>query len=207
MACTGGPTTYRRLWWATVLAVSLPAVALGLALAPVPALVVAASVVVLGLGLALVGAELPWRSWLEAAGGATLVLAGVPALGYFTLPLMILALGTSVFTVQHLLPGAFAGTRAMRVDQPVATDADVESCWGVMTGAELCELWSLSFALVKSTADVSQRALGAGLRCSVLDELERRDRSLLAAWLARHPSPASGPTWAVATKPHLPRGR
>jgi hypothetical protein len=205
MAGTGGPTVYRRLWWATVLAVSLPAVALGLAVAPVPALVVAASVVVLGLGLALVGAEPPRRSWLEAVGGATLVLAGVPALGYFTLPLMLLALGTSVCTVQHFLPGAFAGNGAGRVEEPVAADADVESCWDVMTGAELCELWSLSFALVKSTTDVFQRAVGAGLRCSVLDELERRDRRLLAAWLARHPSPASGPTWAVATKPNLPR--
>ena len=33
-----------------------------------------------------------------------------------------------------------------------------------MTGAELCEMWSRSFAEVKSGAGVAQRAVGAALR-------------------------------------------
>ena len=54
---------------------------------------------------------------------------------------------------------------------------------------------------VKSAADVSQRAVGAACAPTSSTSWNVGMRARLAAWLARHPSPASAPTWAWADSP------
>ncbi len=192
---------YRWLWWTTLLAVAVPAILLGLVSAPIAAVVVSVSVVGLLVGLVLLGSDLSWRDWTDTAAAAVLVVAAAPVLGRATPLLLLLATATSPPVARLVLPRTQERWAVGTVDVPSDTTADVLSCWSVMTGAELCEMWSRSFVEVKSAADVSQRAVGAALRADVLDELERRDRARLAAWLARHPSPASAPTWAWADSP------
>ena len=183
---------YRWLWWTTLLAVAVPASLLSLVSASIAVMVVSVTVVGVLAGLVLLGSDLSWRDWTDTAAGAVLVVAAAPALGRATPFLLLLATATSPPVARLVLP------RRERWEGETVdvTAADVRSCWSVMTGAELCEMWSRSFVEVKSAAGVTQRAVGAALRADVLDELERRDRARLAAWLARRPSPASTPTWA-----------
>ena len=192
---------YRWLWWTTLLAVAVPAILLGLVSAPIASIVVSVSVVGLLTGLVLLGSDLSWRDWTDTAAAAVLVVAAAPALGRATPFLLLLATATSPPVARLALPRTRERCGAETVDLASVTAADVPSCWSVMTGAELCEMWSRSYVEVKSAAGVTRRAVGAALRADVLDELERRDRARLAAWLSRHPSPASAPTWAWADSP------
>jgi hypothetical protein len=66
-----------------------------------------------------------------------------------------------------------------------------------MTGGELCRAWAASFVGVKSVS-LRERRLEAGVRRSLLDELERRDAVRFRAWMARAPSAASEPLWVVS---------
>jgi hypothetical protein len=112
----------------------------------------------------------------------------------------VLACGTSVPVVAILLRAAGADVR-----YPDAPDShwpdDPEACLATMSGEELCRLWTRSFTVVRSATDPRRRLAAAGLRARLLDELERRDGDALAAWLSRHPSPASEPRWATSTPP------
>jgi hypothetical protein len=129
------------------------------------------------------------------------LLAGsAPVLEGLTLPLVALATCTSVRVLQAFRV-ADPEVRTGRVEPVSLEDADLGSCLRAMSGAELCEMWGRSFALLRSRDDASQPVVGAGLRGSILDELERRDSTLLAAWLARHPSPASPPRWVTLEEP------
>jgi hypothetical protein len=187
---------YRWLWWTTLLAVAVPAILLGLVSAPIASTVASVTVVGVLAGLVLLGSDLSWRDWTDTAAGVVLVVAAAPVLGRATPYLLLLATASSPPVARLLLPRTRKRWGDAAVDAASDATADVRSCWSVMTGAELCEMWSRSFVEVKSAAGVTERAVGAALRADVLDELERRDRARLAAWLARHPSPASTPMWA-----------
>jgi hypothetical protein len=189
---------YRWIWWISLLVVSIPSLALGMWVSPVPALVIAATLLGLSLGVALVDEDLAWRRWFEVAVGAALVGAAAPVFGQHTLPLMLLAAGSSPPTVRVVarLVGMKPRTRVPGGSR--GKGGEISACLASMSGAELCELWSRSFSMVKSPTDLSHRYVGASLRRSVLDELERRDGAVFARWLARHPSPASEPGWVTA---------
>jgi hypothetical protein len=191
---------YRILWWSTLLAIAVPAVLLGCFESPIPAVLSAATLLGLRMGVSAAEVGPAWRPWVPTLLGVALPAAGAPVLGELTLPLIFLATATSVRVLQVLRVADPEG-RTGRVE-PVSLDgADLESCLSTMSGAELCELWGRSFALLRSKGDASRRVVGAGLRGSILDELERRDSRLLAAWLARHPSAASPPTWVTIEEP------
>jgi hypothetical protein len=188
------------LWWSTLLAISVPAALLSLFESPIPAVLSAATLVGLRMGIAAAEVGPAWRPWVPTLVGVALLTASAPVLGGLTLPLIFLATVTS----PRVLGALRVADPEVRTDgvEPVSLDgADLVSCLGAMTGAELCELWGRSFALLRSRDDASRRVVGAGLRASILDELERRDSTLLAAWLARHPSPASPPTWVTLEEP------
>jgi hypothetical protein len=197
-------TVYRALWWFTVVAVSVPAIGLVLVESPVPIVVIGATLVGIRLGLSVAGARITGRVWAEAATGAALLVTAGPALAALTLPLVILACASSTPVMKLLLAPAGSDVVTWTDEPNVTPEVDAGSCLGAMSGAELCNMWTRSFVLVKSAVDVSQRAVGASVRGSVLDELERRDSALLAAWLARGPSPASEPTWVTLNKPPFP---
>ena len=192
---------YRWIWWTSLLVVSIPSVALGIWVSPVPALVIIATMLGLSMGLALVDEDLAWRRWFEVAVGAALVGAAAPAFRQHTLPLMLLAAGSSPPTLR--LAARLVGMKP-RIRMPRTSrgeGGEISACLASMSGAELCELWSRSFSMVKSSTDLSHRYVGASLRRSVLDELvERRDGAGFARWLARHPSPASEPGWVTAVR-------
>jgi hypothetical protein len=107
---------------------------------------------------------------------------------------------TSPPVVRAFLTATGTDVRLGRDDRPSESTADMmHGCLGAMSGTELCELWGSSFALVKSGRNVEQRVVGACLRASLLDELERRDPRLFDDWLARRPCPASEPRWVTGT--------
>jgi hypothetical protein len=191
---------YRWIWWISLLVVSVPSVALGLWVSPVPALVILATVLGLCMGLALVENLFAWRSWIEVAVGVLLVGAAAPVFGRHTVPLILLAAGSSPATVRGVarLLGVRPRERVPRIRR--GEGGEVSACLASMSGVELCDLWSRSFSMVKSPTNLSRRFVGASLRRSVLDELERRDGAVFARWLARHPSPASEPGWVTAVR-------
>lgn len=194
----GGLLHYRRLWWATVLLVAVPAIVTGMFISLVPVGVAAVTVMGFWIGSLLVGEDLSWRSWGDAAAGLVLMAAGTPALGHYALPLLMATAATSPPVARALLTATGTSVSLGRDDRPSETTADMmHACLGTMSGAELCELWGASYALVKSGRNVSQRLVGVGLRASLLDELERRDRKRFDDWLARRPCPASEPRWVT----------
>lgn len=190
---------HRRIWWITLLLVSVPAMVVGLFVTPVPVTVIGVSMIGCCIGFYAVAEDFSWRSVCDGAAGPVLIAAGAPAFGHSTLPLMLAASATSPPVVHVFLSVVGADVRRGRADRPCGSSADIEACLGSMSGAELCEMWGRSFALVKSGRNVSQRLVGAGLRGSLLDELERRDQGRFADWLARRPCPASAPKWVVGT--------
>jgi hypothetical protein len=188
------------LWWSTLLAISVPAAVLSLFESPIPVVLSAATLVGLRMGVAAAEIGPSWRPWVPTLVGVALLTASAPVLEGLTLPLIFLVTLTSVRTLRAFRladPEMSTG----RVEPVLLEGADLESCLGAMSGAELCELWGRSFALLRSRDDASRRVVGAGLRASIIDELERRDSTLLAAWLARHPAPASPPTWITLEEP------
>jgi hypothetical protein len=193
-------TGYRRLWWATWLAVAVPAAAVGVLESPIPAIVLGAIVLGTRLGCAIVDAEDVWRTGAAAMTGSILLVAGASVLGSATLPLAVLACATSVPVVRVLLR-AVGADRAYPELPTSEWPTDPASCLREMTGEELCRLWTISFTVVRSATDTRRRVAAAGLRARLLDELERRDHDALAKWLSRHPSPASEPRWATSTPP------
>ena len=195
--------SYRRVWWATLLPTTVPATVLGLIESPIPALVIALAVAFICLGSAMARADRTRQLWAEVFMGAVLVVGGAPVLGWYAGPLLLLASATSVPVVRALLRLPEVDDRVTVRDGSTEVDG-AASCWSVMSGAELCEMWGRSFSSVRSGRDVSRRAVAAAIRGSVLDELERRDGAHFADWLRRHPSPARGPSWAAAPPPGPP---
>jgi|1186.fasta_scaffold115992_2 hypothetical protein len=191
---------YRRLWWVTVLVVCVPALALSALESPVLVLVIGTTALGLRLGLAAMWKGVTAAGRADPVVGGALVLACSPGLQHATGALLLLTCATSAPVVQRLVPGAHL---VGEIDVAAARAAEPSSCLHAMTGAELCDLWAWTFLLVRSAPRPSQRAVAAQLRGTILDELERRDAELLAAWLARRPSPASTPVWAATRgEPH-----
>jgi hypothetical protein len=195
-------TEYRRWWWITILCAGVPSALVGFAFSPVPGLVVAA---VLAVGLAVRAKAAPaaqaGMSWHDLACAIVLVVAAGPALGGATLPLLLVAVATSPSIVavvrSHLAPEHALPGEALMLGASTPYDDDV--CVRDLDGRALCELWRSSFVRLKSASTAHERAVVAGLRGRLLDEMERRNSGGFAAWLARRPSPASQPGW-VATQ-------
>jgi hypothetical protein len=190
---------FRRVWWATLLCGVAPAAVVGLFVSPVLWVVVTFCAVGLWAG----GRSESGRrggGWGESVAAAALVLDASPVLGVGTVPVLLFLVGTSRPFLRAVLPVSAARHASLRVVPRGGTL--VEACLASMSGPELCRAWGDSFAHVKSR-DPRERALHAGLRAGLLEEIERRDAGLLQEWLRRSPSPASDPWWVRS----LPRGR
>jgi hypothetical protein len=191
---------YRRLWWVTVVGVSVPAAILSLVVSPVPVLVVTATALGLVGGLRLMDAGTTWGTWIDTVTVAVLMIDSVPVLGAAAVPLLMVGIATSTPIVSAAVPSIGAIPCSPAAEWCASdVDTDMEECLGAMTGAELCRAWSRSFAQAKGAPTPRERELQAGLRARLLDELERRDPDSFAAWLRRSPSPASEPTWVIRT--------
>ena len=112
---------YRRLWWATVLLVAVPAILTGLFISLVPVGVAAVSVRGFWIGSLLVGEDLCWRSWGDAAAALVLVAAGAPALGHYALPILMATAATSPPVVRAFLTATGTDARLGRDDRRART--------------------------------------------------------------------------------------
>jgi hypothetical protein len=180
----------------------LPAALLGIFVSPTIWLVVTTTALGLLGGAVLSGARWSWDIWGGSAAAAMLVADAAAVLGWRDLLVILLLVVTSKPFIRALRARIGArptDSRQDRVSSPRSTY--VGACLGSMSGRELCQAWSASFVQVKS-ADPHDRRLQAGVRRSLLDELERRDADRFRAWLARSPSAASDPLWVVS----LPKG-
>jgi len=203
-------TAHRCAWWAILLGTVVPAALLGAFEAPAICLVVlTTSLGLLGGGL-LSGARYPWEGWVDNAVASSLVMIGAPALGWRTFAVALLLVGTSTTFVRRVRARSGGRPATGKQDRVVSgrRSTYVGVCLGTMSGRELCQAWRASFVRVKS-ADLRDRRLQAGVRKSLLDELERRDADRFRAWLDRSPSAASDPLWVVslpsASGVHRPR--
>jgi hypothetical protein len=197
MSSPGEPLKgYRWLWWATLLLITVPALLLAAIQDPVVPLVAGVTAVGIRVGRAALGADVLRKGLVDAAAAVALIVAAAPTLGRATVPLLLLAAARAV---QVPWAAPWSGPDDRPIDSAGGT-ADAGACLAVMTGEELCELWSRSFDMVRSGAGTSRHLVGAHARDSVLTELQRRDSGLLEAWLARSPSPASRPVWARSTR-------
>lgn len=194
---------YRRLWWAVLVVVGLPGAAVGMAMSPILGVVVTVTGLGLVIGAGVVLVPDPGQAWRETACAGVLLVAAAPALGGATLPLLLLAGLSSPSLVGRVSrrSSAVAPEASVTPEVTVDTAYDLEAFLGALDGRALCELWSNSFARVKSASTVDERAAAAALRRSLLDEMERRNSGMFAAWLSRRPSPASAPGWRSASPP------
>ena len=200
-------TVLRCVWWATLLGGVVPAAVLGVVASPTIFVVVTTA----GLGAVgaayLSGARYPWDKWGENAVAGTLVAVASPVLAWRTFPVGLLLIATSTTFARSIRARAGARPALGKLDRPASTRSTyVGVCLRSMSGRELCQAWLASFARVKS-ADLRDRRLGAGVRRSLLDELERRDATRFRAWLARSPSPASEPLWVLSLPSAVRRPR
>jgi hypothetical protein len=176
-------------------------------------LVTACAAILLG-ALCLPGSTARWDAGSgEVALAAVLVLDGLPVLGIRALGLLGLLAGTSRPVARAVRRSLGARPRRdrrrwwpRRARPAQAPPTYVEACLCSMTGKELCTAWRASFVGVKSES-LRERRLEAGLRKSLLDELERRDADRFRAWLARAPSAASAPLWAASLPSLAPAPR
>ena len=194
-------SSYRRLWWVVVLAAGVPAATLGMAMSPILGVVVTVTGMGLLAGAGVVLVPGSGHAWRELVCVGILVVAAAPALGGFTIPLLLLGVLTSPSLAGRVWPRSSAVTP----DAPVATELtvdtahDVEAFLGALDGRALCDLWSSSFVRLKSAPTADERAAAVALRRDLLDEMERRNSGTFAAWLAKSPSPASAPGWRIAS--------
>jgi hypothetical protein len=178
----------------------VPAALFGAIEAPTIFLVVMVTALGLLGGWLLCGAQVTWNAAGENALAAVLVAIASPVLAQHTFEVVPVLIVTSTTFVR------WARTRSGVVLRPVVGRQDrvvsarstyVGACLGSMSGRELCQAWRASFPRVKSD-DPRDRRVQAGVRNSLLDELERRDADRFRAWLSRSPSAASDPLWVLS---------
>jgi hypothetical protein len=197
---------YRRLWWATTLAIGVPSALLGLTFSPTPGVVAAVIVLGLAAGAKVVPGAAAVRWWRDLSCAAVLAFAAGPALGAATLPLlmvlvvsspsMVALVGEKLATGQPTIPAAAAQMRARDASSELE-----ELGLTSLDSPALCELWRSSFVRLKLASSPHERVVVARLRARLLDEMERRDSGGFAAWLSRGPSAASQPRWMAAPSP------
>jgi hypothetical protein len=151
----------------------------------------------------------------RAAGwtaGVLLVLAGLAAVAGAVVTLLVAgAVATAVLTVQLrragarsrnearpvLRPLSSAPLRPVRLEAPVSSRPSV----GGLSARALGEEWLRSTALLEARIDPALRRSVVDRRESILDELERRDGSGFARWLAEGPTSSSNPADHVRDLP------
>ena len=62
-----------------------------------------------------------------------------------------------------------------------------------LADGELCRIWRGSYSALLEAADAASAAQVVRVRQVYLDELDRRHRQAVSAWLASGPRPADGP--------------
>jgi len=157
----------------------------------------------------------------RAAGwtaGVLLVLAGLGAVAGAVVTLLVAgAVATAALTVHLRRAGARsraaapsaapprpaprptppAPPRPVRLDGPVSARPSV----GGLSARALGEEWLRTTALLEARIDPALRRSVADRREAILDELERRDGTGFARWLADGPSPPSNPADHVRDLP------
>jgi hypothetical protein len=190
-------TRYRGLWWTTILATFIPGAVVGLLWYPMLGVVVAATVLALWLGTRLLAPAEAHRWPPDLSCGVILLCCSGPVLGRALVPLLLLTMATAPLSVAALRRRIGADTES-RGAVAIPERYDVDGCLSALDYEAWCDLWRSSFVRVKAAPTMEERVLMAGLRGSLLDELERRDSGAFNAWLARSPSPASQPSRPVA---------
>ena len=157
----------------------------------------------------------------RAAGwtaGVLLVLAGLGAVAGAVVTLLVAgAVATVALTVRLRRSGARsraaapsaapprpaprpappAPPRPVRLEGPVSPRPSV----GGLSARALGEEWLRTTALLEARIDPALRRSVADRRAAILDELERRDGTGFARWLADGPSPSSNPADHVRDLP------
>jgi xanthosine utilization system XapX-like protein len=198
---------YRRLWWTALVAALAPAVPVALLLSPAPTFVLMVTLLGLLAGAALV--EVMHRLRAELVVAVALPLVVLPALGAWAVPVLLVSVLTSPGVVgavvsrtgPEALPGEVTGVGLHPLPEMTV---DIPACLATMSGPELCAAWNASFVRVKTARSARERCLQAGIRGSLLDELERRDHDRFVRWLARRPSAASEPRWVIEAPKRIP---
>ena len=62
-----------------------------------------------------------------------------------------------------------------------------------LADGELCRIWRASYSALLEAADTASAARVVRVRQLYLDELDRRHREAVSAWLASGPRPTGGP--------------
>ena len=193
-------SSYRRLWWGTLLVTLVPAALGGFLVDPGPLLLIGC--LLCGTLFGLLRATPEGRAWItrDEITAVALSLPAPPLVGAHAVAFMAAVLvcsPRSISTIRRRL-GTVAG-RARPRRQPRGGEGELDpgSCLSAMTGRELCALWRNSFVDVKRGTS-RDRAVQATLRGSILREVERRDPARCAVWLASSPSAASPPWWITA---------
>jgi hypothetical protein len=144
----------------------------------------------------------------RAAGwtvGVLLVLAGLAATAGVVVTLLVAgAVATAVLTIRLRRAGARSRAAAGPAPRPVRLDGPVSSPRPAVAGLSaraLGEEWLHSTALLEARLDPALRRSVVDRRESILDELERRDGTGFARWLADGPTCSSNPADHVRDLP------
>jgi hypothetical protein len=142
----------------------------------------------------------------RAAGwtaGVLLVLAGLGAVAGAVVTLLVAgAVATVALTVHLRRAGARSHAAAPAAAPPrLEGPASPRPTVGGLDARALGEEWLRTTALLEARIDPALRRSLADRREAILDELERRDGTGFARWLADGPSPSSNPADHVRDLP------
>jgi hypothetical protein len=145
---------------------------------------------------------------LQGGLGVTMILVSFSSMGRLTVPLLILILLTSPWTVRFSLraalrPRPHTPSEQQRMLSPrLARTAQRASDWTAavqaLTDEELCASWRASYAMMRAASPEDWVEL-VTLRQAYLDDLERRNPGGMRAWLDSGARAASNPARYLAT--------
>ncbi|RBY77901.1 hypothetical protein DQ239_09270 [Blastococcus sp. TF02-09] len=168
----------------------------------VTVLVTATVVGTVAAGLASEGPGAARGRILDAGGraagwtaGVLLVLAGLAAVAGVVVTLLVAGAVATAVLVVHLRRAR--STAPVRQEAPVSPRPSVPE----LSCRELGEEWLQSTALLEARVEPALRRAVVDRRVSILDELERRDGTGFARWLAEGPTTSSNPADHVRDLP------
>lgn len=121
-------------------------------------------------------------------------------------PLLVLCLCTSPFVLRRARDAVRSATDSRRRRR---AEAAADAVWWSMlsreveglTDGELCQIWRASYTALLEAADAASAARVVRARQVYLDELDRRHRQAVSAWLASGPRPTGGPERFLPAQP------